>query len=117
MEVDNFYQGASTVRQEAVVEAAVGQGEPQGGSKQPVGCVRVLISNDYTVDQMTVTILDVFSTDSNCLQFLHLKDGCRLTLMVLPEKKFKFKTPISKGNFPLEWKKSFTFSVGNQVTI
>ena len=82
--------------------------------KQPLGTLRILIANDTTVDQMSVTILDL---NSNSLECNIVRDGCRVTLMVLPEKKFKYKTSIVKGGFPLAWNKSFTFSVGNQVEL
>ena len=84
--------------------------------KQVFGVLRILMNHDTTVDQMTVTILDMTpSTKDSPLR--DFGSACRVSMMVLPDKKFKFKTSIAKGKHSFQWKKSFTFYSGNQVTI
>ena len=70
--------------------------------------------SEGTEDQLTVSILDLQSASEECNI---AKEGSRVTLMVLPDKKFKFKTPVAKANtFPILFKKSFSFAVGNEAS-
>ncbi|XP_063723994.1 uncharacterized protein LOC134851711 [Symsagittifera roscoffensis] len=73
------------------------------------------VCSEGTEDQLTVSILDLQSASEECNI---AKEGSRVTLMVLPDKKFKFKTPVAKANtFPILFKKSFSFAVGNEIDI